>query len=255
VLVAGIAWTLVLLVLAAITAAKGKWGTLVLGLIVFPAWLVGALRLAKPHSLWARRFYDEEKRAKANARAADPGIARVALVTLGVVGAVLFIGFLALFKAYRIPSSAMEPTLHCARPLPGCTASTSDRIAAVRLWFGIEPARGDLVTFEAPDVALTRCGTSGIFVKRVIGLPGDRVELRTDAVFVNGSELLEPYLEPASRDSASTQLVTVPADTYFLLGDNRGSSCDSRDYGPVPRDALVAKLLFRYWPLSRIGTP
>lgn len=254
-LIAGIAWALVLVASAAITALKGKWWTLALGLALWPAWIVGSLRLAKPESFWARRFYDDEKLGRARARVEQPGIGRLMTVAAALLGLVAVAVLLALFKAYRIPSSAMEPTLHCARPLPGCAASTSDRIAGVRFVLGIEPKRGDIVTFEMPEAAAALCGAGGVVVKRVIGLPGERVATRGGSVIIDGTELDEPYVEAANRDDRTTAPMTVPPETYFLMGDNRSSSCDSRDVGPIPREALIAKVVFRYWPPGRLGTP
>jgi signal peptidase I len=256
VLIAGVAWAVVLIGTAVITALKGKWWTLLLGVALWPAWIVGAIRLAKPGSLWARRFYDEDKRVRAQAREEHPGTGRVVAVVAAVVGLVAVAALLGLFKTYRIPSSAMEPTLHCARPVLDCSESTSDRVAAVRLVLGMEPSRGDIVAFAMPAQAAALCGVSGgVFVKRVIGMPGDEVATRNGKVLVNGGELEEPYVAAENRDDRSTERTVVPPQSYFLMGDNRESSCDSREYGPVPRDALVAKVVFRYWPLSRIGTP
>jgi signal peptidase I len=252
---AAVAWAVFLIGTAAITALKGKWRTLALGLLLFPAWIVGAIRLAKPESLWARRFYDEDKRARARGREADPGLARVVLITAGVLGSVAVVALFAFFKTYRIPSSAMEPTLRCAQPAPGCGASHSDRILALRLWFGPDPDRGDIVTFEMPEAAAALCGAGGVFVKRVIALPGETVATRGGQVLVDGAELDEPYVEPGNRDNRPLAATAVPAESYFLMGDNRSSSCDSRDFGPIPRGALTAKVVFRYWPPGRLGTP
>jgi signal peptidase I len=255
VLAAGVAWAILLIGSAVVTALKGKWWTLLLGLALWPTWIVGALRLAKPDSFWARRFYDGHKQARARAREEHPGTGRVVAVVAAAVGLVLGAALLALFKAYRIPSSAMEPALRCARPFPGCSASTSDRVAAVRLVLGIKPGRGDIVAFEMPAEAAALCGDGGVSAKRVIGLPGERVETRGGQVLIDGSELDEPYVEATNRDTRTTDSTVVPPETFFLLGDNRRSSCDSRDYGPVPRKSLVAKVVFRYWPPGRVGTP
>lgn len=158
-------------------------------------------------------------------------------------------------KAYRIPSSAMEPTLRCARPVLGGSGSTSDRIAAIRSMAGIDPGRGDLVAFEAPEAATVMCGAGGIFVTRVIGLPGESIVTANGLVLVDGRPLREPYAASIGSDTRRTGPTTIPADNYFLMGDNRSLSCDSREYGPVPRDRLIAQVLFRYWPPGRIGTP
>src|SRR6476469_7076872 len=102
---------------------------------------------------------------------------------------------------YRIPSSSMEPTLHCARPAPGCEARFSDRVLACRfcasLW---SPKRNDIVVFKTPPLAAVRCGAGGTFVKRLIGLPGDTWEEREGYVYINGKRLNEPYIQKGRRD-------------------------------------------------------
>lgn len=245
----------VLLLFAVATGLKGKWATLLLGVLLFPAWIVGGIRLAKPNSLWARRFYSDAKRDRARERAVNPGRARIILPAAAVLGAAILIAFLAAMKTYLIPSAAMEPTLHCAIPNPGCSADESDRVAAV--WFlpGIEPSRGDLVAFEAPAESLTRCGAGGTFVKRIVGLPGERLESRQGVVFVNGEDLEESYIDGEVARGPDFPLTEIPEAHYFMLGDNRAASCDSREYGPVSDDNLIGKVLLIYWPLGRFGTP
>ena len=102
---------------------------------------------------------------------------------------------------YRIPSSSMEPTLHCARPGLGCEASFSDRVLACRFCFDIwSPKRGDVIVFKTPPQAAISCGAGGTFVKRLIGLPGDTVyEDNHGFIWINGKRLSEPYIEAARR--------------------------------------------------------
>jgi signal peptidase I len=118
--------------------------------------------------------------------------------------------------AYRLSAASMEPTLHCARPAPLCRASSADRVVAVR-YVLFSPARGDLVAFHAPVRARSACG------------------LRPGAVLIK-------------------RIARVVNGRYFLLGDNRGASCDSRVWGTVPRSSLVGRVVATYWPLSRLGT-
>ncbi len=154
-------------------------------------------------------------------------------------------------KPYRIPSSSMEPTLHCARPGAWCEGSVSDRVIANRLAYRFQsPQRGQVVVFNAPNAALTACGEGGIFVKRLIGLPGDTVNERNGFVYVDGKLLREPYISPGLRDHR-WDLWTVPRGHYFFMGDDRIHSCDSRDWGSVPRSALIGPVLLTYWPPSR----
>jgi signal peptidase I len=249
------AYIALLLAAGVATALKGKWVTLVVGLFTGLPWFFGAVRLAKPRSWWARRYYGDRAMSRAYARAQSPPYR--ALVAAGLLLSLLAVAsLLALFKAYRIPSSAMEPTLRCAGPAPGCSANESDRMLAVRFVAGISPGRGDIVTFEAPPEAAEQCGgTTGVLVKRVVALPGENVEVVGDRVLVNGIELREDYLDPERHGGRGFDVLTIPANHYFMLGDNRPASCDSREYGPVSRDNLVARVVFRYWPPTRIGLP
>jgi signal peptidase I len=151
-------------------------------------------------------------------------------------------------KPYRVPSSSMEPTLHCARPGAWCEARFNDRVIANRLAYRFSsPKRGQIVVFQAPKGA---CGIGGTFVKRLIGLPGDAVTESNGAVSVNGNRLREPYVARSLRDHGSGAW-NVPAGHYFFMGDDRIHSCDSRDWGSVPRSSLVGPVLVTYWPPSR----
>jgi signal peptidase I len=151
---------------------------------------------------------------------------------------------------YRIPSSSMEPTLHCARPGPGCEAHFSDRVLACRICYRFSsPGRGQIVVFTAPRDA---CGEGGTFVKRLIGLPGDTVSERAGYVSVNGKPLDEPYIQKGRRDTTSGTW-HVPKGNYFFMGDNRAGSCDSRQWGSVPRKSIIGEVFFVYWPPNQIG--
>ena len=164
---------------------------------------------------------------------------------------------------YRIPSSSMEPTLHCARPAMGCEASTSDRVLANRFIYHFrDPKRGEIVVFNTPKLAEQECGSKGTFVKRLIGLPGDVWEERAGYVYIDGRKLNEPYLKPNRRGNESMTLADIPPrntykripnDYYLMMGDNRSSSCDSRRWGLVPRKNLIGKVFATYWPPSRIS--
>ncbi len=180
----------------------------------------------------------------------------------GAVGIVLAIKAWVV-NPYRIPSSSMEPTLHCARPGTGCEARTSDRVLANRFIYHFRnPKRGEIIVFHTPPLAQKECGAAGTFVKRLIGLPGERWEERNGIVFVNGRRLVESYLKPDRRDVESHTLAdipprgtmtTIPKDMYLMMGDNRASSCDSRRWGLVPRQNLIGEVFATYWPPSRIS--
>ncbi len=159
---------------------------------------------------------------------------------------------------YRIPSSSMEPTLHCATPAPGCEARFSDRVLANRFVYHFRsPERGDIVVFETPRAAKTRCGAGGTFVKRIIGLPGETVQIRLRQgaayVFIDDRRLEEPYIQKNRRDIGPAESFKVPQGHYFVMGDNRAQSCDSRVWGSVPRENLIGKVFMTYWPPQRIS--
>ncbi len=173
----------------------------------------------------------------------------------------LAVGFVLAFEAevakpYRIPSSSMEPALHCARPAYGCEARFSDRVLVNRLAYRLgDPRRGQIVVFRAPPAA-SRCGGrdgGSTFVKRLIGLPGEQVSEHNGTIFVDGKALAEPYLAPELRDHGTHSWPRIPAGRYFFLGDNRIGSCDSRTWGTVPRSDLIGPVLVTYWPPSRVA--
>jgi signal peptidase I len=165
---------------------------------------------------------------------------------------------------YRIPSPTMEPTLHCARPEFGCEADRSDRVLANRFIYHFrDPKRGEIVVFHAPQLATREC-TGGIFVKRVIGLPGEVWSERDGHTYIDGRRISEPYVQPDRRDMESKTMLDIPPagklhripkDMFLMEGDNRAHSCDSRVWGLVPRSSIIGKVFFTYWPLGRIGVP
>ena len=195
--------------------------------------------------------------AKGRARSTPRRVLTEYGVILVVALAVAFVLQAFVVKPYRIPSPSMVPTLD-----PG------DRVLVARfLYHFTSPARGDIAVFKFP------LDTHVVFIKRVIGLPGDTLSLRDGHVYVNGVRLHEPYVakadgrpsptDPAPPIAGSTitepwslnQPYKVPAGTYFMMGDNRRDSDDSRVWGPVPARDLVGKAFFIYWPPRRIGLP
>ena len=201
-----------------------------------------------------------------------PGLPRGVRVTLDwiltIAGAILIVLALKewVVNPYRIPSSSMEPTLNCAKgpANPGCLGTSSDRVLACRICldFG-SPSRGDIVVFNTPSEAALKCGEGGTFVKRVIGLPGETVH-ENNKGFIQikkpGSNefttLKEPYIPTQSRLADSQhfgQTWTVPPGQYFMMGDNRAQSCDSRTWGAVPSNKLIGIVFFVYWPPDRIS--
>jgi signal peptidase I len=156
---------------------------------------------------------------------------------------------------YRIPSSSMEPTLHCARPQPGCEARFSDRVLANRFIYHFrQPHRGDIIVFKTPPLAKQKCGAGGTFVKRLIGLPGETWEEKNGFIYIDGKKLIEPYIKSGRRDTGTSYPPRkIPDGMYFMMGDNRTQSCDSREWGPVPRGNLIGEVFAVYWPPNRIG--
>ena len=183
-----------------------------------------------------------------------------------IVGAVLIVLAVKAWAVnpYRIPSPSMEPTLHCARPEPYCEAGSSDRVLANRFIYHFHsPRRRDIVVFRTPDAARREC-IGGIFVKRIIGLPGEAWSERNGVTYIDGRPLAEPYVGPRRRDSDTKtlrdipplgKLRRIPAQMYLMEGDNRAHSCDSRVWGLVPRANIIGKVVLTYWPLNRLGTP
>jgi signal peptidase I len=108
-------------------------------------------------------------------------------------------------------------------------------------------SRGDVVVFWYPR------DRSKSFIKRVLGVPGDSVEIRYGTVYVNGSKISEPYLKPEFQDDKSYPKVVVPPLHYFVLGDHRNSSNDSRNWGFVTQQLIYGKAIFSYWPVARFG--
>jgi signal peptidase I len=188
------------------------------------------------------------------------------VITLAVA-----IGFVLAFetevaKPYRIPSSSMEKTLHCARPAAGCSASTSDRVLVNRLAYVFgSPQRGQIVVFKAPaganDCGIGDAGTT--FVKRLVGLPGETVrENDGGSIWIRHpgaaawTKLSERYVSARTRLADSAYFGRtwhVPEGKYFMVGDNRPDSCDSRRWGSVPRSNLIGPVIFTYWPPNRLS--
>ena len=154
-----------------------------------------------------------------------------------VVLAVIVILFL--YQPVKVEGTSMMPTL-----------DDQERIFinkfVYRLHFG-KIDRGDTVVFWFPG------DPTKSYIKRVIAVPGDRVEVNQGAVIVNGQALVENYVPEEYRDQSSMTERTVPTEEYFVLGDHRSSSNDSRAWGMVPRRYIYGKAVFIYWPLDKMG--
>jgi signal peptidase I len=155
---------------------------------------------------------------------------------------------------YRIPTSSMEPRLHCARPGPGCLARFSDRVLANRFIYHLrDPHRSDIIVFKTPPKAALHCPPAGTFVKRIVALPGETWEQRDGDVYINGKKLKETYIPQDRQDFQTYPKQTIPANAYFVMGDNRTQSCDSRVWGTVPRQNIIGEVFATYWPPNRIS--
>ena len=120
------------------------------------------------------------------------------------------------------------------------------------------PERGQIIVFETPPSVEDACQSDGdVFVKRLIGLPGETIREDVDSnIWIDGKRLDEPYvsdIERAQDHKHAGRSWIVPEGEYFFMGDNRDDSCDSRDWGSVPRGNLIGPLVARYWPLDRVG--
>ncbi|MEO0934867.1 MAG: signal peptidase I, partial [Cyanobacteria bacterium J06641_2] len=162
------------------------------------------------------------------------------LITIALVLAFFIRTFIA--EPRYIPSDSMLPTLE-----------TGDRLVIEKVSYRFSsPKFGDIVVFQPPP-KLQRRGYSQdqAFIKRIIGTPGDTLKIDDGKVYLNGNILQEDYIkEPASK---AYPLVEVPPNQYFMMGDNRNDSNDSRYWDFLPRQNMIGKAIFRFWPPSRIG--
>lgn len=162
---------------------------------------------------------------------------------------------LATSELYRIPGSGMEPTLHCPQPTLGCEGKQADRVLVWKLLLNVrDPQRGDIVAFRAPPLARERCGSEGVRIKRIVALGGETWEERNGDIYIDGEKLSEPYAKARVLDTrASYPPRRIPPGTYFLMGDNRADSCDSREWGVLRRSAIIGPVVMTYWPLGRLS--
>lgn len=159
------------------------------------------------------------------------------------VGLSLFLAFgirTFVAEARYIPSGSMEPTLQ-----------VNDRLIIDKISYDFtSPNRGDIVVFN-PTNTLKAENYHEAFIKRVIGLPGEKVEVKNGFVYINNSPLKENYIK--ARPDYQWGPVTVPANSYLVLGDNRNNSYDSHYWGFVPRNKIIGRAIFRFFPFNHIG--
>ena len=142
-----------------------------------------------------------------------------------------------LYQPVRVEGTSMLPVLE-----------DQDRLFINKIAYRVgEVHRGDVVVFQYPrDHAKS-------YIKRVIALPGDRIRIDQGQVVVNGKLLMEPYLQCRFADDRSHPEMVLPPGEYFVMGDHRSISSDSRDFGPVDRDLIYGKAVFVYWPMEQVG--
>lgn len=159
-----------------------------------------------------------------------------------VILAIMVMIYLFIMSPQEINGASMEPTFH-----------NKEFILTNKIEYKLhDPQRGDVVIFKSPrnkDID---------YIKRIIGVPGDRVGLKGGTYYVNGERLFEPYLAANTYISGGNYLredseIIVPKGRYFVSGDNRGHSSDSREFGPIPKEDFIGKALLRYWPFSQAG--
>ncbi len=174
------------------------------------------------------------------------------VVTLTVAAVVVLAVEVEVAQPFRVPTSSMEPTLHCAKPGVGCTGSLNDRVIVAKIVYRFRnPERGEIAVFHAPPEAKQRCTEGGTYLKRVIGLPGEQISERDGFFYVDGRKLNEPYVTQFERDSVTKTWPRLGKGEYFMMGDNRLGSCDSRTWGPVSRSAFIGPVVATYWPPTR----
>lgn len=150
---------------------------------------------------------------------------------------VSFFIILFVYQPVKVEGGSMEPGLE-----------DQERIFINKLvyrWEKIE--RGDIIVFRYPR------DPRKSFIKRVIGIPGDQVRISSGRVYLNGKAIDEDYVPAEFLDSRSYPVTVIPPGTYFVLGDHRSMSNDSRDFGPVPRSYIYGKAVFGYWPVEKLG--
>ena len=158
-------------------------------------------------------------------------------VETAVLSLLVFLLMRAVVQNFRIEGYSMEPNLHQGQYLIVNKA--------VYRWVH-PPERGDIIVFEYPRAP------DRDFIKRVIGLPGEKVEIRNGVVYINDKPLPEPYLKN-HRGHGNFPPTVLGPDQYFVLGDNRDNSSDSRMWGPLPKDNIIGKAWISYWPPQMWG--
>lgn len=177
----------------------------------------------------------------------NPWVEALKTVGLSLVLALGIRHFVA--EARYIPSESMVPTLE-----------VNDRLIVEKVSYLLHPPeRGDVIVFMPPDAAGQAClglnapngKIKDAFIKRIVGLPGETIAVENGEVYVDGEPLQERYIN--APPSYQWGPATIPADSYLVLGDNRNNSCDGHFWGFVPRENIIGRAVFRFWPPNRVG--
>jgi signal peptidase I len=182
----------------------------------------------------------ETGRERRRRRASKKGGGVVEFLVILLVSFALVFGFVRPFvvEAFYIPSESMVPTLR-----------VGDRVLVNKFIYRFtEPQRGDIIVFRSVE------GDNEELIKRVEGVPGDRISVRRGKLYVNGEPQKEPYVNKKFPDRSYFAPKTVPKDHVFVMGDNRANSRDSRFFGPVPDENIEGEAFLRFWPLDRFGS-
>lgn len=169
------------------------------------------------------------------------------LIETLVIGLSLFlVVYLFFMQPHQVSGQSMFPNLH-----------TDDYVLTDKVSYKVgTPQRGDVVVFHAPPAAHCPAGTGCDFIKRVIGLPGETIEVKGNGYYINGVKLLETYIPDTTITMAKSfttgRSIMLGEDEYFVSGDNRENSSDSREWGPIGSKNIVGRAFFRYWPIKDI---
>lgn len=174
-------------------------------------------------------------------RLQQSGLLREVVETVILIGLVYTLVNLATVRFY-IEGPSMQPNFHQEQFLI---------VSRLHYLFG-DPQRGDIIVFDPPGD--DNSANNPLLIKRVIGTPGDVIEINEGQVSINGSPLNEPYIyEPCTTSTCESSRWELGANEYFMMGDNRNNSRDSRAFGPIVRERIIGEAIIRYWPLTDFG--
>ncbi|MCA9371301.1 signal peptidase I [Candidatus Woesebacteria bacterium] len=164
------------------------------------------------------------------------------LETVVFVGSIFIVMYLFVLQPNQVKGASMEPSFQT-----GNYIFTSKMTYKMR-----QPERGDVIVFKSPQ------NPDIEFIKRIVGLPGDTVLVENQEVYVNGNKLAEPYISAKTTIFSGGFLkegeeIIVPDGYYFVMGDNRPHSSDSREFGPIPKESIIGQVFFRYFPVHEAG--